>query len=106
MILVFTLGDVVLNNWLWTDHRQIEGEISVVRAIARSNDTFTILAIAWELIKSLSFPKLWTRSKNWDRTNWGNSGLVPTRAWKEENFDQIWFRVKQSTILSDKAIFW
>ena len=86
MILGFYTWGCCLNNWLWTDHRQIEGEISVVRAIARSNDTFTILAIAWELIKSLSFPKLWTRSKNWDRTNWGNSWACPNSSVEREKF--------------------
>ncbi|OGY29540.1 MAG: penicillin-binding protein 2 [Candidatus Woykebacteria bacterium RIFCSPHIGHO2_12_FULL_45_10] len=34
------LGDVIFQNWLWQTRRKTEGEISLVRAIARSNDTF------------------------------------------------------------------
>ena len=89
----FTLGDVVFNNWLWTDHRQIEGEISVVRAIARSNDTFF-----YNLGYRLGVDKIAEFSKNFGlgaktgiELTGETLGLVPTRAWKEENFDQIWF---------------
>ncbi len=34
------LGDQTFRNWLWVDQRRTEGAINVVRAIARSTDTF------------------------------------------------------------------
>ncbi len=35
-----TLGNLVFKNWLWNDQKRTEGNINVVRAIARSTDTF------------------------------------------------------------------
>ncbi len=89
----FTLGDVTFNNWLYAANQKTEGEISVVRALARSNDTFF-----YNLGYRMGVDKISDYSKSFglgaktgielaDET----AGLVPTRAWKEKTFDQVWF---------------
>lgn len=89
----FTLGDIVFNNWLWTDHHQTEGEINVIRAISRSNDTFFYnLGYKLGVDKISEYSKIFgLGQKTGVELSGETAGLVPTRDWKEKTFDQIWF---------------
>lgn len=89
----FTLGDVTFNNWLWTDHHQTEGEISIVRAISRSNDTF-FYNLGYRLgVDNISkySQEFGLGKKTGIELAGETAGLVPSRDWKEKTFNQIWF---------------
>ncbi len=87
------LGDVIFNNWLWLSNHRTEGDISVVRAIARSNDTFF-----YRLGQMLGPEKLaqYARSFGLGKKTGIDlpgelPGQVPDSAWKEKVFNQVWF---------------
>lgn len=87
------LGDVTFNNWLWLDHQRTEGEISIVRAIARSNDTYF-----YRLGQMLGEDTIATFAhqfgfgeKTLVQLPGEVAGLVPTAQWKEKTFNQVWF---------------
>ena len=87
------LGDQVFNNWLWLDHGEKEGAINVVRAIARSNDTFFFKLgqmvgerAIQDMAKKFSFGS--TTGVNLPSET---AGLVPTEQWKLDTKGEVWF---------------
>jgi len=86
-------GDVTFSNWLWLDHQKTEGEIGLVRAIARSNDTFFYLLgekLGEERIAQ--FASLFGLGEKTGVELPGEAaGLVPTAAWKEKTYGEIWY---------------
>ena len=87
------LGDITFNNWLWLDHHRTEGDISVVRAISRSNDTFFYRLgqmLGVETIASFA-RQFGLGEKTGIELPGETPGLVPDSAWKEATFNQVWF---------------
>ncbi len=87
------LGDVTFNNWLWLDHQKTEGEIGLVRAIARSNDTFF-----YKLGELLGEQSIYNEalqfglaSKTGVELPDETVGLVPNAAWKKTKFGEVWY---------------
>lgn len=87
------VGNYRYGNWLYDEHGRTEGEVDVVKAIARSNDIFF-----YEVGVLVGPDKLaeWARTfgfgSNWSLTDWGaQSGLVPDPAWKLTAKKERWF---------------
>lgn len=87
------LGDQVFNNWYWLDHGKKEGAINVVRAIARSNDTFF-----YKLGQRIGEEKIQNMAKQFllgsaTGVNLPSEavGLVPTEQWKIDAKGEVWY---------------
>ena len=87
------LGDQVFNNWFWTDHKKKEGYINVVRALARSTDTFFYRLgqmIGEKEIEKYSLV-FGLGSKTGIELPSETDGLVPNEEWKLKNKGEVWF---------------
>ncbi len=87
------VGDYSYANWYYTQYGGVEGEISLVRALARSNDTFFYKAAEWigptklaEVATTFGFG-----AKTGIEIPGESTGLVPTPTWKEETIGEKWF---------------
>ena len=88
-----TLGGQTFRNWLWNDQRRTEGSIDVVRAIARSTDTFFYL-----LGQKMGERQLEKYAREFGLgTSTGIGlpgeipGLVPSNEWKLEVKGEPWY---------------
>ncbi len=87
------LGTVVYNNWLWRESARTEGEINLVRALARSNDTYF-----FRLGQKLGEEKIGKYARLF---GFGEKagielpeeivGLVPTPEWKLALKGEVWY---------------
>ncbi len=87
------LGDVTFNNWLWLEKQKTEGEISIVRALARSNDTFFYRLgqlLGQEQIYKSSLDFGLGKKTGIELPN-ETLGLVPNAEWKEKNIGEVWY---------------
>ena len=87
------LGDQVFNNWYWLDNRKTDGAINVVRAIARSNDTFFYKLgrrIGEEKIQAMAKQFLFGSETGINLPS-ETAGLVPTEQWKIDTKGEIWY---------------
>ncbi|KUK79846.1 MAG: Penicillin-binding protein 2, partial [Microgenomates bacterium 39_7] len=80
-------------NWLYTAQGATDGEIALVRAIARSNDIYFYKAAEWigptnlaRQARELGFGELTGVELSGEA-----KGLVPDPAWKEEVIGERWF---------------
>lgn len=90
---VLKVGEYEYANWYYTQYGRTEGELGLVRAIARSNDIFFYKAAEWTGVEALA--------KQARQFGFGQvtgielpaeaSGLVPDPAWKEEQFGERWY---------------
>ena len=87
------LGDQVFNNWLWLDKKKTDGSINIIRAIARSNDTFF-----YKLGMRIGENAIQDMAKNFSLGSLTGinlpsetAGLVPTEQWKIDTKGEIWF---------------
>ncbi|HSX58298.1 MAG TPA: penicillin-binding protein 2 [Candidatus Saccharimonadales bacterium] len=88
------VGGTTFNNWLWLDHHQTDGDIDVIRALARSNDIFF-----YRLGENLGVDRI---SSYANKFGFGQptgvelpgeiNGLVPTKEWKIKNFGETWYQ--------------
>ena len=88
-----TLGSHTFQNWLWIDHHQTEGQINVVRAIARSTDTFF-----YQLGQMLGEKPIqdWAKTFGLGKVTGielpgEEAGLVPTDEWKLQTKKEPWY---------------
>lgn len=90
---VINVGAFSYSNWYFTQYGKTEGELDIVRAIARSTDTFF-----YKIAENVGVEKI----KVWaDRFGLGQktgidiagevSGLVPDPSWKESERGERWF---------------
>lgn len=87
------LGDVTFNNWLWLESQKTDGELGIVRALARSNDVFfyrlgQMLGEEQIFRSSLDFGL--GRETGIELPN-ETLGLVPNAAWKKEKYGEVWY---------------
>lgn len=87
------IGDYLYKNWYFTQYGRVEGEVNVVKALARSVDTFY-----YKLGERVGADKLafWAHEfglgeKTQIELGSEVSGTVPTPVWKEETQGQRWF---------------
>jgi penicillin-binding protein 2 len=87
------IGDYRFGNWLYDEHGRTEGEVNVVKAIARSNDIFFYKA--GEVVgptKLAEWAGLLGLGKTWELSSWGEAaGLVPTPQWKQQQRNERWY---------------
>lgn len=86
-------GDYSYSNWYYTQYGGTEGEIDLVRAIARSTDTFF-----YKIGELTGIDKLneWSKEFGLDKKTGIDlpgeiTGLIPSRQWKEEVKGERWF---------------
>lgn len=90
---VVTVNDYSYANWYFTEYGRTEGEIDLVRAMARSTDTF------FYIVGQMLGPK---NIAKWSETFGLNNktgidisgevaGLIPTPEWKKEVKKESWF---------------
>ncbi|MBU1127067.1 hypothetical protein KKF11_01875, partial [Patescibacteria group bacterium] len=87
------VGDYLYKNWYFTQYGKIEGEVDVVKALARSVDTFYYKLGEWVGPDKLAF---WAHEfglgeKTQIELDSEVSGTVPTPSWKEEIQGERWF---------------
>ncbi|MCD8484852.1 hypothetical protein LRY60_04655 [Candidatus Woesebacteria bacterium] len=90
---VLTVGDFTYENWYWRQFGRVEGEVDVVKALARSNDIYFYKLAEWIGPKNLAdFAHLFSLG---ERTGIGivseSTGLIPDPAWKQQYFGERWF---------------
>ncbi|MEX0621417.1 MAG: penicillin-binding protein 2 [Candidatus Woykebacteria bacterium] len=88
-----TLGGRVFTNWLWTDQGRTEGSINVVRAIARSTDTF-FYSIGQMMGEGniQKYAKIFgLGSTTGAQLPEEIAGLVPTEEWKLATKGEPWY---------------
>jgi penicillin-binding protein 2 len=88
-----SIGKEVFRNWYFTQYGKVEGDISLVRAIARSNDTYFYNAA------KLAGPE--AIAKMAGRFHFGvksgielaeeDKGLIPTPTWKDRVIGEKWY---------------
>jgi penicillin-binding protein 2 len=90
---VLRVNDYEYANWLYTARGATDGEIALVRAIARSNDIYFYKAAEWtgptnlaRQAREFGFGELTNVELSGEA--WG---LVPDPAWKEEVMGERWF---------------
>lgn len=86
-------GQFTYNNWYFTQYGGVEGEINIVKALARSTDTFF-----YDLGEKMGIDELdrWARKLNLDKTSGIDlpqevEGLIPNPLWKEKTKGEKWF---------------
>lgn len=90
---ILKVGDWEYANWLYTARGATDGEIALVRAIARSNDIYFYKAAEWirptnlaRQAREFGFGELTDIELSGEA-----KGLVPDPAWKEEATGERWF---------------
>jgi penicillin-binding protein 2 len=88
-----TLDNITFNNWLWLGAQKTEGDIAMVRAIARSNDTYfyKLGQILGEETIATFAHQFGMGEKTGVQIIGETPGLVPTAEWKEKTFNQVWY---------------
>ncbi len=90
---VLRVGDFSYENWYWRQYGRAEGEISIIRAIARSNDIFFYKAAEWIGPQKLAdFSRLLgLGSPTGIELPGEQSGLIPDPIWKQQHFGESWY---------------
>jgi penicillin-binding protein 2 len=90
---VLKVGEYEYGNWYWRQYGRTEGTISLVRALARSNDIYFYKAAEWIGPQRLAdFARLLNLGKKTGIELPGEqSGLVPDPAWKQQYFGEMWY---------------
>lgn len=90
---VLKVGEYEYGNWYFRQFGRTEGEIGVVRSLARSNDIYFYKAAEWTGVDALvEMSKLMGLGEVTGIEFASQSdGLVPTPAWKEEVQGERWF---------------
>jgi len=87
------VGDYEYANWYFTQYGRVEGAISVVKALARSNDIFFYKAAEWlGPTKLAEYARLFGfGGKTGLQNSQEASGLVPDPKWKEIQKGENWY---------------
>jgi len=90
---VLTVGEYSFANWYFTQHGRVEGEINVVRSLARSNDIFFYKVAEWVGPTQLAQDaKVFGFGEETGIELPGEvSGLIPDPNWKEQTLGEKWF---------------
>lgn len=87
------IGDAQYTTWYFTQYGKVEGEINLVKAIARSTDTFFYKLGEMVGINDLSDWAIkfgLNKKTGLDLPNEA-AGLIPTPAWKRQVKGELWF---------------
>lgn len=90
---ILKVGEYSYSNWYHTQYGRADGDISVVRALARSNDIYFYKAAEWTGPQKIAdMARLLGLGKATGVELSGEAlGLVPDPAWKEQELGEKWF---------------
>ncbi len=90
---VLKVGDFEYANWYWRQYGRMEGEISIVRALARSNDTFFYKVAEWLGPERLAqFARHFSLGVPTQQIFPGErEGIIPDPNWKQRKFGEKWY---------------
>lgn len=90
---ILDVGEYSYANWYFTQYGRVEGDINVVRSLARSNDIFFYKTAEWlGPIRLAEFATLFGYGSPTGIELTGEaSGLVPTPEWKEQTIGEKWY---------------
>jgi len=90
---VLKVGDYEYANWYYTQYGRVEGEVDLLKAIARSNDIYFYKATEWlgpenlaNFAKDIGLGQLTGIELSGEAP-----GLVPDPTWKEETRGEQWY---------------
>lgn len=90
---VIKIGSFSFANWYYLENGKTDGEVNVVKAIARSNDIFF-----YKLAEKVGVTKLSEEAKKFGMgerlgidLDGEESGLVPTKQWKQKTIGEDWY---------------
>lgn len=88
-----TVGDFSYENWYWREYGRVDGEVGVVRALARSNDIFFYKVAEWLGPDQLAkFARLFSYGGVTGADISGEKlGIVPDPVWKQQYFGEKWY---------------
>jgi penicillin-binding protein 2 len=87
------IGDFRFGNWYYDQYGGTEGEVDVIRALARSNDVFFYhLGGKLGAERMAEWANAFGYGSDWGLKEWGAvSGLVPTPEWKQAQKGERWY---------------
>lgn len=90
---IITVNGFSYRNWYFTEYGSTEGNVDLIKALARSTDTFFYKV--GEMIGPENIAK-WSSLFNMDKATGVDipgevKGLIPTPEWKQETFHEGWF---------------
>lgn len=90
---VITVNKFSYTNWYFTEYGRLEGEVNLVKAIARSTDTFFYKV--GEMVGPVNIAK-WADLFDLDKPTGVDipgeaHGLIPTPDWKQKTIHEAWF---------------
>jgi penicillin-binding protein 2 len=90
---VITVNKFTYTNWYFTEYGRLEGQINLVRALARSTDTFFYKV--GEMVGPVNIAK-WADLFDLDKQTGVDipgeaKGLIPTPEWKQKTIKEAWF---------------
>jgi penicillin-binding protein 2 len=90
---VLKVGEFEYANWYWRQFGRAEGSIAIIRALARSNDTFFYKVAEWVGPERLAqFARHFSLGERTQRTLSGErEGVVPDPNWKQQQFGEKWY---------------
>ncbi len=90
---VLKVGQYSYSNWYYSQYGRTEGPISLVRAIARSNDIYFYKAAEWTGAQTMAdmAHRLGLGQKTGIELHNEATGLIPNPAWKAEKTGERWF---------------
>lgn len=90
---VLKVGEFEYANWYWRQFGRVEGSIAIVRALARSNDSFFYKVAEWVGPQRLAdFARHFSLGARTQAVFPGErEGLVPDPNWKQRQFGERWF---------------
>lgn len=88
-----TLNGYTYSNWYFSEYGKVEGEVNLIKAIARSTDTFFYKVGEMIGISDLS---AWAKKFGLDKATGVDlpgeaQGLIPDPAWKRQVKGELWF---------------
>ncbi len=90
---ILHIGEYSFSNWYYTQYGRTEGEVDIVKAISRSNDTFFYKAAEMINVDRLSHTAGdfgIGRVLGIDLSG-EEKGVLPTKTWKKENVGEGWY---------------
>lgn len=90
---VLKVGEYEYGNWYYRQYGRTEGPITIVRALARSNDIYFYKLAEWEGPDTLAdYARLLGLGRPTEiQIPAETSGLVPDPAWKQQRFGEPWY---------------
>lgn len=90
---VVNLGPFKFHNWYFTQYGKTEGQVDLVKALKRSNDTYyyRLGELVGEKMIGETAKKMGLGKKLGIDLPGEETGIIPDNQWKVNNFGQVWY---------------